>query len=703
MAVTDLELEALVGHLFIVGGRVISSASPGAIATPPPRRTARGRDADSFFGLLSLGAGEHQPAPFYEALSDEITGTYFNTSGSITSALRVALNAASEHVYRANRRSGDYATVGLACAVLRGRELYVAIAGPARAFLVQPDGTHRMPGEFELTDPLLPLGAEREADLRLYHHDLQPGDFLVLADPTFGRLTDNTVRQAASTGEIGDTLNNLASVASENSACEVIKFVTPLHEGEADVISGPKRRRLPSLPLFPRGDDEADDEPDERPTRRRDGETAERRLRKAGQGAARGLARATDGLRVLVERWLPEGRSENPLEERLKLSTPAQVGIAVGVALAAALLTTAIYTARGQTSEYAQLVREAQNEIEQGRRASGSQAEARAHWEYALFYLGEAGKIRQPSEEILSLRDEALTAIDSYDHVTRVEPVLLRAYDEGSTLRGPVVHGLNLYLFDETQGILYREDLDEAGAALTNRSSHVVVREGELVNDRVIGEFVDLAWLEDGGVGQRNVLAMVTASGQLITYSPSWDVTVTGLPGSDAWGIPRAIAVFDRDLYVLDAGANEIWRYVASADAYSRPPERTFTDVTPDLSDAVDLAIDSNGNMYVLHTDGEITKYFAGRQEAFSFEGLPQPVGQASALFLNVSPYDRTLYVADAGGGRVYTSALNGTFLAHYRDLDDAVLDGISGLHNVDRPPYVYITAGNRLFYFSRP
>ncbi|HOA23691.1 MAG TPA: SpoIIE family protein phosphatase [Aggregatilineales bacterium] len=701
MAVADVDLEALVGHLFIVGGRMISAASPGAIATPPPRRVARGRDADSFFGLVSLAPGEHQPAVFYEALSDEITGTYFNTSGSITSALRTALSAASEHIYRANRRSGDYATVGLACAVLRGSELYVAISGPARAFLVQPEGTRRMPGEFELAEPLLPLGAEHEPDVRLYHYDVQPGDFLILADPTFSRLTDNTVRQATSTGEIADTLNNLATVASENCACEVIKFVTPLPEEAPGAVGKPKRRRLPALPLFPRGDDEPLDDAEQPEPVQSDG-AAERQLRRAGQSAARGLARVVEALRVLVERWLPEGRADNPLEERFQLSTAAQLGIALGVALSVALLTTVIYTARGQTSEYAQLVREAQAEIERGR-AGGSQAEARAHWEYALFYLNEAAKIRQPSEEILALRNEALAALDAYDHTTRVEPLLLRAYNEGSTLIGPVVHGLNLYVADATQGILYREDLDESGAALTNRSSRVVAREGEVIDGRVVGEFVDMTWLEDGGVGQRNVLAVLTANGQLITYSPSWDVTVNVLPGADAWGSPRAVAVFERDLYVLDAGANEIWRYVASADTYAQPPQRYFTDVTPDLSNAVDMAIDSNGNVYVLHADGQISKYFAGRQEAFVFEGLPQPVVQATALFLTVSPYDRTLYMADPGGGRIYTLALNGTFLSHYRDFNDAIFDGLTGLYNVDRPPYVYVTAGNRLYYFSRP
>ena len=712
MAVTDMELEALVGHLFVVGGRVVSTASPGAIAMPPPRRTARGREADSFFGLLSLAPGEHQPAAFYEELSNEITRTYFEATGSVTAALREAINVASEYVYKFNRVGSDYVTVGLACAVLRGREMYVAVAGSARAFFVRGDGVERMPSEFELIEGSVPLGAEIDPDVRMYRHEVREGNFLLLADSSFNRLTDNTIRHATSSGAIADALSNLAGVASENGACEVINFVEPLVEeaAEGEAPKRPRKRRgLPSLPFLGIEDAPAAGPPS--PARYDDevaaggaGQgAAQQSLRRAGQSTARGLARATGGLRVLVERWLPEDRSENPLEERFHLSTPVQLGIALGVALLTALLTTVVYQMRGNTSQYAQFVREAQAEIEQARRGAGNQAEARPHWETAVFLLGEAAEIRPPSEEIAALRDEALAALDSYDHVTRVSPVLLRTYPTGSALRGPIVQGLNVYVIDTAQDILYREDLADDSSRLTNRDSRAVVRQGELVGEQVVGGLIDLAWMEDGGVPQRNVLAVLTSSGQLITYSPSWDVSVSVLPGSGAWGSPQAIAVYDRDLYVLDAGASQIWRYTAGADAYSRPPEPYFTDLTPDLSDAVDLEIDPNGNIFVLHADGEVTKYFLGKQEAFVLEGFPQPVASGAALSLSVSPYDRALFIADPAGGRLYTAALNGTFLTHYRDAGDRLFDSISGLYRLGRPEYVYVTAGNGLYYFSRP
>ncbi len=154
---------------------------------------------------------------------------------------------------------------------------------------------------------------------------------------------------------------------------------------------------------------------------------------------------------------------------------------------------------------------------------------------------------------------------------------------------------------------------------------------------------------------------------------------------------------------MLDAGASEIWRYPASGNAYPAAPERYFTDVTPDLSDGIDMEIDSNGNVYVLHAGGRISKFFLGREEAFAFEGLPQPLVRPTSLFLNVNLYDRALFITDAESGRITTVALNGAFLANYKDSDGQAFSGVSGVFNQDRPAWTYVTAGNRLYYFSRP
>src|SRR5262245_20086940 len=128
-------LEALVGHLFVVGCRSISSASPGAIAMAAPRRAARGRDSDTMFGLLSIGSDQRQPASFYEQLTDDLSNKYFRTTGSLTSALREAIGVVNSTLNKGQAGGSAPSSVGLACAILREQELIIALVGPARCFV----------------------------------------------------------------------------------------------------------------------------------------------------------------------------------------------------------------------------------------------------------------------------------------------------------------------------------------------------------------------------------------------------------------------------------------------------------------------------------------------------------------------------------------------------------------------------------------
>ncbi|MBN1313026.1 MAG: hypothetical protein JXB30_16560 [Anaerolineae bacterium] len=706
------DLEALVGHLFIVGGRSISAASPGAIATAPPRRAARGRDYDTLFALITLSAEQRQPASFYEQLTEQLSKKYFSTAGSITAALREAVAVINDTLLAHNNQQPEPLQVGMICAILREQELILALTGSSRCFLIRGDRVERLPADEELGETIRQMGVDSEPELRLYRREVNDEDFLILADGSLNRLKDATFRQAVETGDVENSLNNLRGVAGEFTSAQVIKFVTPLPEGEiADTYpsQAPAVAQPPDLARESPEQIQADIPPGVKipmpmkgiGARSEDQELPP--LRKFGRDTAIGLASVVDGAQVLVEKMMPEEEVENPLEERFKLSTSMQIGVVLAVAVLVALVTAVIYKWRGQNLQYYQLIQQAQSEIDQARDSGDDQAAARPHWENAIYLFDQAAQIRPPISGVAPLRSEALAALDSYDHVTRVSPVLLREYQLGAVLRGPIVQGLNLYLIDTTSDILYREDLDESSTTLVNREPQIITQRGERLGNQVVGGLIDLAWMEDGGVAQRNVLAVLSSQGLLITYSPSWSVSAAALPGFEAWQDPRAIAVYNRDLYILDAGANEIWRYTAEEDSYTNLPQRYFTDVEPQLGDAVDMEIDTNGNVYILHTTGQLSKYFFGRETAFTFDGLPQPITRASALSLNLSLFDQTFLIADIGGGRLYSTALTGMFLTNYKDSGNTIFYNLSGAFSQDRPPMIYVTASNRLFYFSRP
>lgn len=667
------------------------------MAIPAPRRAARGRDTDTLFGLLAPDPGLRQPASFYEPLINQVSDVYFRTSGSVTAAMREAITATNDALYRENRGN---VPVGLAAAILREHELYLAVSGPARCIFANAQRIEKLPADDELMEPMIALGTETVPDIRFYHREVQQGDILILADTSLNHVREDALRYALGEGEVDTALNNLRGVAGNRAAAVVVKFVEPLPQDA--ILPAPEtaaRRPAPvSVPASP--------SPAPAPAGAGAPSSSLPFFRQAGRDLALGTARTVEGIRRLVGRRPTTDEYDNLLTERYHLSTGIQVGVAVAVAVLVALLTTFVYRMRGQTTQYDQYVRQAIAESEQARAAGSDQGTARPHWENALWLLGQARQIRAPGanlSEIDEMRQEALSALDAYDQVTRVTPTLLRTYQPGAVLRGPVVQGLNLYVIDTINDILYREDLDETGTVLVNREPQIITRQGDIAGNQVVSGLIDLAWMEDGGVPQRNVLAVLARNGLLITYSPSWNVTAATLPGYEAWVDPRAIAVYDRDLYILDAGANEIWRYEAGVDAYDRTPQRYFTEVVPDLGDAIDMDIDPNGNLYVLHADGLITKYSFGRPERFEVQGLPQPVTRPTALFLSLSLFDRTFFITDPGGGRLYLTSVTGTFLANYKDSEDFIFESISGVFNQDRPPFVYITAGNQLYYFARP
>src|SRR5258708_28331448 len=82
------ELEALVGHIYVVGGRAVSATPPGALVELPPRKAQRGREQDTFFTLVTPAGSNLGQATFYDQLARLAADLYFRTSGGVTSGLR---------------------------------------------------------------------------------------------------------------------------------------------------------------------------------------------------------------------------------------------------------------------------------------------------------------------------------------------------------------------------------------------------------------------------------------------------------------------------------------------------------------------------------------------------------------------------------------------------------------------------------------
>src|SRR5690606_35846791 len=98
----SFEYEALVGHLYVVGGRAIPSTPPGSLVEAAPKRVARGRETDTFFALVLPSGDTIAPAAFYEQMAQLSAEQYFDSSGSVTAGLRAVFQHLNENLYQHN-------------------------------------------------------------------------------------------------------------------------------------------------------------------------------------------------------------------------------------------------------------------------------------------------------------------------------------------------------------------------------------------------------------------------------------------------------------------------------------------------------------------------------------------------------------------------------------------------------------------------
>lgn len=128
------------------------------------------------------------------------------------------------------------------------------------------------------------------------------------------------------------------------------------------------------------------------------------------------------------------------------------------------------------------------------------------------------------------------------------------------------------------------------------------------------------------------------------------------------WQQGVSIFPYFGNLYVLDKDQNQILKFVATSTGFSKA-NYLADGVTPDFSNAISMAIDSS--VYVLSTDGKITKFTKGKLDNFSLTGLDTSFSKPTKVYANVN--DDNIYVLDNGNSRIVVLDKNGTYKAQYK------------------------------------
>jgi len=787
------ELQALVQHLFIVGGRAVSIPPPGALAELAPSRAARARAGDMFFVLVTPAAGTHASAPLLEDLAQLAADVYFGSGGGITGGLREALMAVNARALARSEADAAPVRANALALALRDDQLYAARAGAAFLALHQPDGMQFLPADRRdpLERSLLPLGAAPEPEMQLARYTIAPGQMLLAADAGLLDAADDAIGAALSTGDLDAAIEQLKALAEPSLSASVMRFAPASETGAVNLRPRASQRTpqpmpaAPTPPLVERAIPlepvaqvpPADALPPEfrawvsEPPPVENGapqqaagprvplqiptiETAEIAagaaraaekvrgswqraagtavsaaqgsrarapeqlsalgvtIRRAGRNALRavltGLLAVFDALQRGLAAILPEPGEEG--RQGIPTNVAVSMAIIIPVVIVVAVLGFALsQRGRSEFQNYYDRAKQAHEEALALSGTAGCPPNTRPKWEEVMWLVEQAREFRPDDLNVLRIRADAMNYLDCFDRVQRRDLTALHEFDDDADLAGPIVHnGVELYVLDRNADAIYHDTLNESGRGLTSRGDTPIIRRGQAISGFTVGEIIDIDWLRSGGTTHDNVLIALDEHGVLIAHSWTFAESAQQLVIEQRWVTPVAMAVFRENLYVLDTGANQIWRYVPPIGErrYSSAPDEYFTGADrPDLSSAVDLGISETGEVFVLYADGTVGRYLSGAPQEFEYSLKPDGAIQGGvSLFVDNDREARTLFITDPTTEAIYETSWAGTFQRGFRprNLPDA-FQALSGFYadSVERNN-MYVLAGNTLYHFPR-
>jgi hypothetical protein len=147
--------------------------------------------------------------------------------------------------------------------------------------------------------------------------------------------------------------------------------------------------------------------------------------------------------------------------------------------------------------------------------------------------------------------------------------------------------------------------------------------------------------------------------------------------------------------------ANQVLKY--PNQQYAGAPVRWMQESEVDLSDAIGMGID--GSIYVLHSNGKLSKYFGGEAVPFEVTRLPKPMASADALYLDIEEVTQYLYIADGAEMRVVQIDREGAFVRQLKPAlgQEESCRQLRGVFADETGGKLYYIAANALYVTDLP
>jgi hypothetical protein len=161
------------------------------------------------------------------------------------------------------------------------------------------------------------------------------------------------------------------------------------------------------------------------------------------------------------------------------------------------------------------------------------------------------------------------------------------------------------------------------------------------------------------------------------------------ITNSSDWKQAGGLSTYIGNVYVLDKSQNQIFKFVSADSGFVKA--NYFSTITPDLSKAVSIAIDSS--IYVLTSDGNISKFTKGAADTFTVAGLDTPLASPTKIFTNATTDN--VYILDNGNSRIVVLDKSGNYKNQYQA---GVLKTAKDFEVLEKDKKIYVLSSNKIY-----
>jgi len=670
--------------------RLSDSADTVIVVEPTIGSTSRTKG--SLF-LLVTGAGGRKLREATKLVAERIRDDYYyDLSAGISVCLRKSVRAANKVLLHSPDRPvvgpGESAPIGLALAVVRGNELYVATVGPAEAYLVRQARLLTLPD----ASPDSGMPAEDIDGPEVWHGEIAAGDCLILMSPNLTRRVglgpiQDAVLQLHPQAAVDQIHRQFASGSLGSTGGDGLLFV------EATEVAS-THKAAPLKPVWP-GESMAGT-PDRSPIPMADTVAGGVAVMATGarhaQVAADGwLRRGVYGLfDHMPQRPMSRGRV-TPMTVRRERQQRAAFAI-IGLLAVLAVIGTTMFFAQGTSKgdnvdrqqQAQQAFATAQKDIDlvygNGRDLMSSDPETAAGYlKDAYTKLATAEKDGYSVSLLAAPRNQVLAGLNRYYHVTVVQPQVVLSF--GTDNLTSVVLGPDgaAYILDTTSEKVYRVDLVTGAKIAVAAANQEAPAPGGIT-----GTVTNPRLLSTGG---GDVLILDSSNSLWVWHPATGSSSGRGIlkkvfmPDNETWGLgARSIGTFvinpvlgQYNFYIIIPSQQQVLKYPPAPDGSGYPSagRANYLSVAQDVSQVSDMYVD--GKIYLVDK-GKVTQYQLGQAvHGWTVDLPPDTLVRPKAPFYtrlvaNTTAQDQGVFYAFDNANRrvVAFKKVDGTIVGQY-------------------------------------